>query len=53
MAEWEFDIEGDYGHGWELVTCEETKADAVAMRDLYRENEPGVAFRIRRVRREA
>lgn len=48
----DFDVEGDYGGGFELVTCAETYRDA--RRDLrdYRENVPGVAFRIvkRRVR---
>lgn len=51
MAEYEFDIEGDYGCGWELVTCEETRADALEMVRCYRENEPGRPFRIRRVKR--
>lgn len=43
----EYDIEGDYGSGWELVTCEETYADAREMVRLYRREEPGYRFRIR------
>lgn len=43
----EYDIEGNYGSGWEVVTCEETWSDAVEMRRCYRENEPGVPFRIK------
>ena len=50
----EYDIEGNYGygHGYEVVTCEETWAEARERLAEYRENEPGVPFRIvrRRVR---
>ena len=43
----EYDIEGDYGQGFEVVTCESTWKDAKAQIKIYRENEPGVAFRIK------
>lgn len=48
----EFDIEGDYGSGdgWEVVTCEERYKDARVALKEYRENEPGVPFRIRKHR---
>lgn len=46
----EFDIEGDYGFGFELVTCETTRALARDTLKGYRENEPGTPFRIRKHR---
>lgn len=42
-----YDIEGNYGQGWEAVTAEETKAEALATKRTYEENEPGIPFRIR------
>ncbi len=50
----EYDIEGQYGQGWETVTTEETYRDARAQLRAYNENEPGVPHRIksRRVRIE-
>jgi DNA polymerase IIIc chi subunit len=46
----EFDIEGDYGQGFEIVTCETTKQLARDAIKTYRANEPGIAFRIRKHR---
>jgi DNA polymerase IIIc chi subunit len=43
----EFDIEGDYGQGFEIVTCETTRPLARDTIKTYRANEPGIAFRIR------
>ena len=43
----EYDIEGDYGQGFEVVTCESTWKDAKAQIKIYRASEPGVAFRIK------
>lgn len=47
----EWEVQGDYGYGqgWETVCTEETKADAVAQRKVYDENEPGVPHRVKRV----
>ena len=45
-----FDIEGLYAHGWEPVTCEETRKEARERLKEYRANEPGTAFRIRKYR---
>jgi hypothetical protein len=44
-----YDIQGDYGygHGWETVTAEETYRDARVQLRGYRDNEPGVPFRIK------
>ena len=46
----EFDIEGDYGQGFELVTCEVTRPAAKTTLKDYRANEPGILFRIRKHR---
>lgn len=42
-----WDIEGNYGQGWEAVTAEDTWAQARARLKEYRENEPGIPFRIK------
>lgn len=52
-AAYDYEIQGNYGHGWECVTAEETRADALAQLATYRENEPGTPFRIRRVKSDA
>ena len=53
----EYEIQGYYGpqYGYEMVTVEETYKDAKAQLKCYRENEPGVSFRIvkKRVKKEA
>jgi hypothetical protein len=45
-AGWE--IQGNYGQGWEVVTVEETRVGAVEMLECYHENEPEFRHRIRR-----
>ena len=43
----EFQVQGNYGyHGYEMVTCEETYKEAKERLKEYRENEPGIAFKI-------
>lgn len=48
----EFEVQGNYGygHGFEMVTTEETRKDAKEQLKCYRENEPGIPFRIVRKR---
>lgn len=43
-----FEVQGNYGHGhgFECVTSEETRGEARKRLREYRENEPGVAFRV-------
>jgi len=41
-----FDIQGNYGQGYETVTCEESFLAAREQVKCYRENEPGTPFRI-------
>lgn len=44
----EYQIHGNYGygHGFEEVTCETTFREARDMLKCYRDNEPGVPFKI-------
>jgi len=42
----EYEIQGDYGQGWELATTEVTRSLAREQIKCYRQNEPGVSFRI-------
>lgn len=48
----EYDVQADYGYGYgfETVTCEPTSMEAAARVKEYRANDPGVTFRIARVR---
>lgn len=48
----EYEIRGNYGHGhgFECVTSEATIKEARARLREYRENEPGITFRIVRIR---
>ena len=50
----EFDIEGNYGygHGYEVVTSEPTRFLARQQLKTYRENEPGIPFKIVHRRRK-
>lgn len=39
-----FEVHGDYGHGFEMVTAADTYAAARQHCREYRENEPGIPF---------
>ena len=45
-----WDVQGNYGQGWETVTAEDTFKEARARLKEYRENEPQYAHRIKLVR---
>ncbi|MBR3444783.1 MAG: hypothetical protein IKH14_02795 [Prevotella sp.] len=49
---YEFEVQGNYGYGWDCLTTEETRAEAEAQKKCYDENEPSVPHRIRKVRKE-
>jgi len=40
-------IQGNYGYGWDDLTCEDTKEEALEQKKCYDENERGVPHRIR------
>jgi len=42
----EYEIQGNYGQGFECVTTEETRAAAKEQLKTYRENEPQYSHRI-------
>lgn len=42
----EYEIQGNYGQGFECVTTEENRKAAREQLKCYRENEPSVAHRI-------
>jgi hypothetical protein len=48
VDEWE--IQGFYAGAWEMATTETTRKNAKTNIRLYREAEPGVAFRIKKMR---
>lgn len=43
-----WDVQGnyDYGHGWEHVDSAGSEEDAYKAMQTYRDNEPGVRFRV-------
>lgn len=45
-----WEIEGDYGQGWECVTAADTLADARGYLQDYRTNDPQHAYRLRKQR---
>ena len=53
VSEYEYEIQGDYGYGWEPVAVEDTLDEARATASLYRENETKYRFRVRRVKIES
>lgn len=50
----EYQIHGNYGHGFEEVTAEETYQAAREQLKCYRENERGIPFKIihKRIKKE-
>ena len=49
MNTYEYEIQGNYGHGWDLLTTEETLGDARAQLSTYLANER-IPLRIKRVK---
>lgn len=50
MTAYEYEVQGNYGQGWECVTTEDTMTAARDQLRDYRENEPQYPHRIKRVR---
>ena len=46
ITEDEFQIHGNYGQGFEELTCETTRKKARTQLRLYREAEPGIVFKM-------
>ena len=49
MTTYEYEIQGDYGYGWDLLTTEATLSEAKAQLATYRANER-VPLRIKKVK---
>jgi hypothetical protein len=49
MSAYEYEIQGNYGYGWDLLTTESTLGEANAQLATYRANE-SIPLRIKRVR---
>ena len=49
MSAYEYEIQGNYGYGWDLLTTEETLEKANAQLATYRANER-VPLRIKRIK---
>ena len=46
----EWEIQGDYGQGYERVTTEATRMEALSQLRCYQTNEPMYSFRIKKKR---
>jgi len=46
---YEYEIQGNYGYGWDLLTTEETLKEANAQLAIYRANER-IPLRVKRVK---
>ena len=50
LPQYEYEVQGLYSHGWECVTTEESRGQAIEQWRTYRDNEPKTSFRVRRVK---
>ena len=46
----EYEIQGNYGYGWEVLTTEDNGKDARDTLKCYRENEPSTPLRVKKRR---
>jgi hypothetical protein len=49
-AQYEYEVQGRYSFGWEMVTTESTRDEALERAREYRDNDPAHAYRVIRVR---
>lgn len=47
--DFEYEVQGNYGYGWDCLTTEATMAEAKEQKKCYDENEPNVPHRIKTV----
>ena len=40
-------VQGNYGYGWDDLTCEDTKKEALKQKQCYDENERGIPHRVK------
>lgn len=46
----EYEVQGNYGYGWDRLTTEDTEAEALAQLEVYQINERWPGFRIVKVK---
>ena len=46
----EYEVQGNYGYGWELETTEVSRTEALKRLKEYRENAPEAPHRIKKVK---
>jgi hypothetical protein len=51
--QYEYELQGNYGYGWDVLTTEATRSEALDQLRTYAENEPMTRLRISRVRVKA
>jgi len=44
-----YEVQGNYGLGWEEVCTEGTETEAWEQLEIYEANEPGIQFRVERI----
>ena len=47
---YEYELQGNYGYGWDTLTTESTRKDITMRLSEYRANERGVMLRVKRVK---
>jgi hypothetical protein len=47
---YEYEVRGNYGQGWEMVTTEASLADGRDQLRVYRENDPTTPYKLSKVR---
>ena len=49
MPQYEYEVQGNYGQGWEMLTTEATPEDAAEQLATYDREEPQYPHRVKRV----
>lgn len=53
MIVYEYEVQGNFGYGWEYVLTADDKAHARELLDNYRSNDYPNVYRVRKVKAEA
>ena len=48
---YEFELHGNYGYGWDHVTTEDTHHEILKRQKEYEENEKGAIFKVKKVKK--
>lgn len=47
---YEYELQGNYGYGWDTLTTEDSRKNIILRLGEYRANERGVMLRVKRVK---